>query len=128
MRKIALRFIIAATTFTAGVTGTVVYYVIPLVEREARITREIALQDNLRNLRKAINRYADSTGELPRTLNDLVEAQMIPSIPFDPFVEKREWKVMMGDELNGSRVKSGIIDVRSTSSEKSLDNTSYSEW
>ena len=108
--------------------GTVYYTVVPVVRKVEVQTREAILRDTLRQMRVAINKYAAERGQLPNTLDDLVDAKLLTKVPIDPVTETRNWQVIQGTELNGFRSAPGIVDVRCLSSARSSKGTVYSEW
>ena len=118
----------ALATFTIGVFCTVVFLVIPLVEREARRAQERGLQDALLVMRGAIKQYSAERGELPKSLDDLVKAGLIAQIPIDPVTQRREWRLTIEDRWDGIKTERGIVNVHSTSKEVSSQNTYYSDW
>lgn len=128
MRRITLRLLIALITFVAGVTCTVFYVAESLVQEKTLHIREIALRDDLLHMRAAIDKYSADKGALPRTLDDLVKVKLLTAIPTDPFTESRNWQVVAGTDLKGSKVTPGIVDVHSASTAKSNDSSLYSEW
>ena len=89
--------------------------------------REAKLRDELASMRRAIDMYATDQGKLPRSLDDVVKAGYLREIPADPITQKPDWKLIMGEDPNqpGER---GILDIRSSSSEKSIEGQPYSEW
>jgi general secretion pathway protein G len=89
--------------------------------------REAILKDDLFQMRKMIDQYAADRGELPQSLDDLVKGGYLRQIPEDPITKKSDWRLIMGEDPN-SKGKVGIIDVRSSSTEKSTGGTHYSDW
>lgn len=91
-----------------------------------RQSKESALKEDLRVMRKAIDdSYAD-TGKYPKDLQDLVDRRYLRSIPLDPFTEKNDsWQPVLSQDPTQ---KDGIVDVHSGSDEKSGDGDNYSDW
>ena len=89
--------------------------------------REHVLKDDLLQMRKIIDQYSVDRGKLPQSLDDLVKSGYLRQIPEDPITKKADWKLIMGEDPN-SKGKSGIINIRSSSSEKSTEGEPYSEW
>jgi general secretion pathway protein G len=89
--------------------------------------REIILKDNLYQIRKTIDLYSADQGKLPQSLDDLVKAGYLRQITEDPFTNRPDWKLIIGDDPN-SKGKSGIVDIRSSSAAKSTDGQPYNEW
>ena len=83
--------------------------------------------DDLLQMRKMIDQYAADQGKLPQSLDDLVKAGYLHQIPEDPITKKTDWKLITGEDPS-SKGKRGIIDIRSSSSEKSTEGKPYNEW
>lgn len=82
---------------------------------------ESVLRDNLFQLRKVIDMYAAEMGELPQTLDDLVQVGYLREVPVDPITGKKDWITVTGDDPNSTSGRRGIVDVRSASQ-------NHSEW
>jgi hypothetical protein len=91
-------------------------------------SNEDLLRKNLKALREVIEQYSRDKGALPQTLDDVVKAGYINEIPGDPITEKPDWKIVVGEKTLRSKKQSGIIDVRSSSTATSSENTPYSTW
>lgn len=94
--------------------------------RERR-AREAKLRDELMAMRSVIDQYAADKGELPKSLDDLLKAGYLREIPADPITKKPDWKLILGEDPNRPG-ESGILDIRSSSSERSIEGQPYSEW
>ena len=95
-------------------------------ESELR-ARENVLKDDLLQMRKMIDQYAADQGKLPQSLDDLVKDDYLHQIPEDPITKKTDWKLITGEDPS-SKGKRGIINIRSSSSEKSTEGKPYNEW
>jgi general secretion pathway protein G len=92
-----------------------------------RTGREAKLRDQLAVMRTAIDQYAADKGKLPKSLDELITAGYLREIPTDPITNKPDWKLITGEDPNGQG-ETGIVNIRSSSSEKSIDGQPYSEW
>ena len=100
----------------------------PQYQKSVTHARETVLRDDLYHLRKAIDLYGADKGKLPQSLDDLVSAGYIRDIPVDPMTSERDWTVETGEDPHSLTSESGIINVRSTSTDTSTQGTPYSEW
>jgi general secretion pathway protein G len=92
--------------------------------------REAVLKEDLFRMRDAIDQYYADKKEYPATLEDLVAAKYMRSVPTDPFTNSTEtWQTTLSelDPANPSAVP-GIFDVKSGSDRTSLDGTPYATW
>ena len=89
--------------------------------------REAKLRDELMAMRSVIDQYAADKGELPKSLEDLLRAGYLREIPADPITKTPDGKLIMGEDPNRPG-ESGILNIRSSSIERSIDGQPYSEW
>jgi len=103
---------------------------IPRYQASILRARETVLRDDLYTLRSVIDQYTLDKQKAPQSLQDLVEAGYLKSLPMDPFTNSREsWVPMTDDSLmSPDQSQPGIIDVHSGSDQKSSDGTTYSTW
>jgi general secretion pathway protein G len=101
---------------------------IPQYQKTIQHAKETVLKDNLYQMRKMISQYAADKGKLPPTLDSLVEAGYIKEIPVDPITENTEWAVEVGEDPNLPQGEQGVVNVRSSSSDSSLDGKAYNEF
>ena len=95
-----------------------------------RRAKEATLKEDLFRMRDAIDQYYADKNKYPPTLDALVEARYLRSVPVDPFTRSADtWQTIPAepDPANPS-VEPGIYDVRSGSDETSTDGTKYSDW
>ena len=126
---------------------------LPVARTAATRTREIELRRALREIRQAIDRYHDFALEkkvdlpeeqehYPANLQDLVDGleyrdekgldrveRFLRRIPRDP-VSGKDWILRsLQDKPDNRRWgRENVFDVRSASTSKALDGTSYQDW
>ena len=103
---------------------------VPFYQKAITRAKESVLHNNIFALRSAIDEYAYDKQKAPQTLQDLVSAGYLREIPKDPITQRADsWKIIMEDPGQAvSQSEPGIYDIRSGSSLKSMDGTSYSDW
>lgn len=94
----------------------------PMISRSVDQSRESALRENLRVMRKAIDDYYGDTGHYPPSLETLVERRYVRAVPKDPVNEEGPWDVVWTQE------RDGITDLHSQSTATAADGTTYAEW
>jgi general secretion pathway protein G len=112
--------------------GILVGLGLPQYQTAAKRAREAVLKEDLFQFRKLIDQYYLDKRTYPASLQTLVEEKYLRTIPADPitnsattWVEVRE--TPSPDEL-ATLVSLGVIDVKSGSEKKALDNTLYNTW
>jgi len=92
--------------------------------------REAVLKEDLFRMRDAIDQYYADKDTYPPTLEDLVSAKYLRTVPNDPFTNSSEtWQTTMSeiDPANPSATP-GVFDVKSGSERMALDGTLYASW
>ncbi|HYO90638.1 MAG TPA: prepilin-type N-terminal cleavage/methylation domain-containing protein [Pyrinomonadaceae bacterium] len=89
--------------------------------------RETVLRDDLFQMRKAIDQYTADKGELPKSPEDLA-GKYLREIPVDPITNERDWNWVTGEDPYATEGGTGIVDVKSSSTEEASDGTRYSDW
>ena|SRR5215831_20088067 len=101
---------------------------LPQYQKTIMHARETLLKDDLFKMRSQIDQYAADKGKLPSSLEDLVSAGYLRSVPKDPVTDNADWNVVTGDDPYSSEGGTGVTDVHSSSGEVSTEGTPYSEW
>jgi general secretion pathway protein G len=99
-------------------------------DRSVQRSREAVLKQDLYTMRQAIQQYTLDKQASPSSLDDLVSAKYLGSIPVDPITRAKDWHVDSEDVLlTPEQTSSGITDVHSSSDTISpFENTPYSSW
>jgi general secretion pathway protein G len=92
--------------------------------------RESVLRNDLFTIRSSIDQYTLDKQKAPQSLEDLVAAGYIKSIPKDPITDSPStWVTEQEDSLMAvDQTQPGIVDVHSGSSAVSTDGSTYSTW
>lgn len=119
---IELMIVISVITILMGIA-------IPNYRASIVRARESVLREDLYVLRSMIDQYTLDKQKAPQSLEDLVSAGYIKSVPKDPITNGTEWNVVQEDTLMAvDQQEPGIVDVHSTSDQVSSDGTPYSSW
>jgi general secretion pathway protein G len=91
--------------------------------------REAVLKSDLQELRKAIDNYTLDKQAAPQSLDDLLQAKYLHSIPIDPITHQADWVPVFDNVvLSPDQNSSGMTDVHSNSGDTALDGTLYNTW
>lgn len=95
-----------------------------------RHAKEAVLRQDLETMRKAIDSYTIDKEKAPQSLDDLVQAGYLKSIPIDPMTNTQDsWITDTSDTLMDINETAGGIDnVHSGAQEVSTDGSSYNTW
>lgn len=102
---------------------------IPAYQKSVVRAKEAVLRDNLFQMRSLIEQYTMDKDKAPQSLDDLVSAGYLKSLPRDITGTSDTW-VAVTDETIASpdQTESGITDVHSGSEQISSEGTPYSQW
>lgn len=102
---------------------------IPNYVQSLRTAREAVLRDDLFTLRSAIDQYTMDKTQAPQSLDDLVSAGYLRSVPKDPITKEANWVVDQCETyMSIDQSQTGICDVHSAAGGAGTDGTSYSTW
>jgi general secretion pathway protein G len=101
---------------------------LPTYQRSVQYAKERVLEENLWQMRRAIDQYAADKGKLPESLDKLVEDRYLREKPIDPIIEKAEWNEEMGDDPNSTENTQGLKDVKSTADGEDSNGKKYSDY
>jgi general secretion pathway protein G len=103
---------------------------VPRYEASIRSSKEASLREDLQVMRQAIDSYTMDKQKAPQSLDDLVQAGYLRSVPQDPMTHRNDtWQTATDDSLmSPDQTEAGITDVHSGSQEASADGSQYSTW
>jgi general secretion pathway protein G len=103
---------------------------IPSYISSVRAAKEAVLKEDLHVLRQAIDAYTNDKEKAPQSLDDLVQAGYLKSIPVDPMTHSSTtWVTSTDDTLqNVDQTDPGVNDVHSGSEQTGSDGQPYSSW
>jgi len=103
---------------------------VPMYVQSVRNAREAVLKEDLRTLRSAIDSYTVDKQKAPQSLEDLVQAGYLKSMPVDPFTHRSDTWVPAQDDTLASldQTEAGINDVHSGAPGGAADGSSYASW
>ena len=112
------------------IIGLLAAIAVPMYVQSVRHAREAVLKEDLRTIRSAIDSYTVDKQKAPQTLDDLVQAGYLKTMPVDPFTHRSDtWIPAQDDTLSSlDQTQSGINDVHSGAPGGASDGTSYSSW
>lgn len=112
------------------VIGLLAAIAIPSYTNNIRNAKEAVLKEDLHTIRTAIDSYTVDKQKAPQSLDDLVQAGYLKTMPVDPFTKRSDsWVPVQDDSMsNIDQTESGIDDVHSGAQQTASDGTSYSTW
>lgn len=103
---------------------------IPIFTSSIQSAKEAVLKEDLHVMRNAIDSYTMDKGKAPQSLDDLVQAGYLKSIPIDPMTHASDtWVTATSDTYESvDESDPGIDDVHSGSQQTGSDGQLYSTW
>lgn len=113
-----------------AILATLVALAVGQYQHSVTRSKEAVLKENLFVLRQAIDQYTLDKQQAPQSLEELVSAGYLRSVPTDPITQQRDWRVEFGDTLfSVDQTLTGITDVHSSADRISpFEGTPYSSW
>ncbi|HEY0264885.1 MAG TPA: prepilin-type N-terminal cleavage/methylation domain-containing protein [Granulicella sp.] len=112
------------------IIGILAAVAVPAYLQSVKKAKEAVLKEDLHALRSAIDAYTVDKQKAPQSLDELVEAGYLKSMPKDPITTRTDsWIPVQEDSLMSlDQTQPGIDDVHSGAQETSSEGTSYSTW
>ncbi len=119
-----------------AIIGILATIVLPAMRDVPRRAQEAALKTDLRTMRDMLDQFMGDKGHYPPTLEALVEAGYLRSIPVDPITRSKETWVVEYEEgevdapagETDQSEEPGVVDVHSGSERLALDGSAYNTW
>jgi general secretion pathway protein G len=111
-----------------AIMGVLISIAQPNLKTSIIRAREAVLQEDLFQMREAIDQYYADNGKYPAALNDLINTQeksksYMREIPKDPFTRAADWITVAPESEEG-----GIFDIHSASPLLAVDGSNYNSW
>ena len=92
--------------------------------------REAVLREDLFRMRDAIDQHYADKGKYPPSLEDLVSAGYLRTIPVDPMTQSSTtWETIQAEpDPANLTAEPGVYNVKSGSEGEALDGSKFNEW
>ena len=99
-------------------------------DKSVQKANEAVLKNNLLTIRTSIDNYTLDKQAAPQSIDDLVQAGYLRSVPADPMTRAKDWVPQYDTVvLSPEQTSTGMVDVHSNSGRVSpFDQTPYNEW
>jgi general secretion pathway protein G len=102
---------------------------LPIYNRSITRAKEAVLRQDLFTLRQVISQYTLDKQKAPQSLDDVISAGYLKTVPIDPTTGEANWTTDQEDSLMAvDQQDPGIVDVHSASNQMASDGTAYSSW
>ncbi len=135
LRKLSTRkrdggFTLIELIVVMSIIAVLALVAVPVFTSDIRAAKEAALKEDLHVMRTAIQAYTEDKDKAPQSLDDLVQAGYLASIPVDPMTNSKDtWQTDTNDSFSDlDQTESGITDVHSGSDKTGSDGQAYSTW
>ena len=112
------------------IIGLLAAIAIPSYVNNIRRAKEAVLREDLHTMREAIDSYTVDKQKAPQSLDDLVQAGYLKTMPVDPITGRSDtWVPAQDDTLSTiDQTEPGIDDVHSGAQATASDGSSYATW
>jgi len=123
-------FTLLELLFVMVIIGVLAAMAVPAYSHHLKAAKEAVLKQDLHTMREAIDSYTVDKQKAPQTLDDLVNAGYLKTLPVDPMTSRKDsWTGDRSDSYNSvDETQTGINDVHSGAQTASLDGSLYSTW
>jgi general secretion pathway protein G len=92
--------------------------------------REAVLKEDLYRMRDAIDQHYADKGKYPASLEDLVSAGYLRTIPVDPMTQSSStWQTVPAEpDPANLTAEPGVYNVKSGAEGQALDGSNFSDW
>lgn len=110
---------------TLSIVALLLALAVPRYFGRIEMAKEVALRENLHQMRDALDKYYGDNGRYPETLQDLVTRKYLRRIPLDPVTDSdATWVVVAPADPK----KGNVFDVKSGAPGNGKDGTPYRNW
>jgi len=97
----------------------------PRYMQHLEIAREVALREDLHQVRDAIDKFYADQARYPKDLAELVTRRYLRDVPADPMTQRVDsWVIVSPPNASGA----GMMDLRSGAAGRALDGSTYATW
>jgi general secretion pathway protein G len=123
-------FTLVELMIVMAIIATLATIAIPSYINAVRHADEAVLREDLQTMRQAIDSYTIDKQKAPQSLDDLVQAGYLKSIPIDPITKSSDtWMTDTSDTLMDiDQTEGGIDNVHSGAQTIATDGSSYNTW
>jgi len=91
--------------------------------------REVALKEDLHQLRDAIDKFYGDQGRYPADLKELVTRRYLRAVPVDPITQREDsWLIVPPSGNTGGTSAGPVFDVHSGAKGPAQDGSAYAAW
>lgn len=110
---------------TLSIVALLLALAVPRYFGRVEMAKEVALRENLHQMRDAIDKFYGDQARYPETLQELVSRKYLRRIPVDPITDSdKSWLVVPPNDPK----KGAVFDVRSGAPGNGKDGTPYKSW
>lgn len=125
LRRSRSGFTVIELLVVLAAIGLLLSVATPRYLQHLETAREVALKQNLHQLRDAIDKFYSDQARYPTALDDLVAKRYLRSVPEDPITQRSDSWVVVAP---GNRTPGLVFDVRSGAKGQARDGSRYETW
>ena len=124
-RKTGLGFTLIELLVVMAIIATLLSIALPRYFGSVDHSKEVALRQDLKTMRSAIDQFHADTGRYPKDLEELVAKRYLSEVPPDPITESATSWIILPPKDNKAV---GVYDVKSGADGTAQDGSSFQEW
>ena len=110
---------------TLSIVSLLLALAVPRYFGRVEMAKEVALRENLHQMRDALDKFYGDQARYPETLQELVSRKYLRRIPVDPITDTdKSWLVVPPKDSK----QGAVFDVKSGAPGNGKDGTPYRSW
>lgn len=110
---------------TLSIVALLLMLAVPRYFGRVELAKEVALRENLHQMRDALDKFYGDQGRYPDSLPELVTRKYLRRIPVDSLTDSdKTWVIVPPDDPK----KGAVFDIRSGAPGNGRDGTPYRSW
>jgi general secretion pathway protein G len=125
MKRIRRGFTLVELMVVMAIIALLLALALPRYFNHLESSRETILKQDLAVMRDAIDKYHGDRGRYPDSLDELVSARYLRSLPVDPITERADtWATVAPTDGEAG----GVYDIKSGAPGTARDGSAYADW
>lgn len=125
MKRMRRGFTLVELMVVMAIIALLLALALPRYFKHLALSRETILKEDLAVMRDAIDKYHGDTGHYPDSLDTLVGARYLRSLPVDPVTERADtWQIVEPED----NAAGAMADIRSGAPGTAHDGSAYADW
>ncbi len=125
LKRLRRGFTLVELMVVMAIIALLLALALPRYFKHLDMSRETILKQDLAVMRDAIDKYHGDTGRYPDSLDALVSARYLRSLPVDPITERPDTWLIVAPSSDDA---GAMVDIKSGAPGTAHDGSAYADW